>query len=381
MPDPLVSVVIPTYNYAQFVSEAIRSVLAQTFRDFEIIVIDGGSTDDTRSIVEQLGAQVRYIYQENQGPIVARNTGIQAARGQYIAFLDADDLWLPHKLERQMALMQLQPEVGLVYSTIYQFESKSGAIVGEYPLSDCRQGHVLRDLYLQCFVPSPTPLVRKSVLDDVGVFDENIRYGSEDWDLWLRIAARYDFVFVPEPLAKYRYHTSHRSKEGHLRREQQTLEIIEKAARNYPEELGQLRPLKLSMYLESVGWYLIRQGQRTAGLDRLRKAISYTPCRLHLYLLWIAGAIGPRLSPERSHDATMKYFVGKHSLFNHKYRQARKEFLQTILLDPVTHPKAYGGLILSILGGTWVDKVRSKIRADRYLSTTPPDPDGVFDQW
>jgi GT2 family glycosyltransferase len=381
MADPLVSVIIPTYNYGRFVSEAINSVLAQTFQDFEIIVVDGGSTDDTRSIVEAMGRQVQYIYQENLGPIVARNTGIRTARGRYIAFLDADDLWLPHKLERQVELMNRHPEVGLVYSTIYQFESKSGAIVGEYPVADCRAGHVLRDLYLHCFVPSPTPLVRKSVLDDVGLFDEEIRYGSEDWDLWLRIAARYQFAFVPEPLAKYRYHASHRSKEGHLRREQQTLEIIEKAARNYPKELGSLRSLKLSMYLESVGWYLIRQGQRADGLERLKKAICFAPGRLRLYLLWFAGLFGPRLSPERSRTAMMNYFGGKHSLFTHQYRQARKEFLQSILLDPVTYPKAYGGLILTFFGGTWVDRVRSRLGADRYLTASRPDPEGAFDQW
>ncbi|PYS49191.1 MAG: family 2 glycosyl transferase [Acidobacteria bacterium] len=381
MDTPLVSVIIPTYNYAHFLSEAIQSVCDQTFRDFEIIVVDGGSTDNTREVVDRFGSRVRYIYQENLGPIVARNTGIEAARGEYLAFLDADDYWLPQKLERQVALMNERPQVALVYSTIYQFESKSGAIVGEYPVSKCRQGHVLRDLYLSCFVPSPTPMVRKSVLTEVGCFDESIRYGSEDWELWMRVAARYELAFVPEPLAMYRYHASHRSKEGYLKREQQTLEVIEKAARLFPEELGSLRRRKLSMYLEDVGWYLMRQGERAEGLARLKRAIRCAPWRRRPYVLLVAGALGPRLSPERSRQAKVNYFTAKHSLFNHQYRQARKEFFKSICLDPVTHPKAYVGLILSFLRGKWVDNVRSRIGADRYLTTTVPDQDGAFDQW
>jgi glycosyltransferase involved in cell wall biosynthesis len=378
---PLVTVVIPTYNYADFLREAVLSVLDQTFQDFEIIVVDGGSTDHTPSVIKEFPEKVRYIYQENQGTMVARNTGIAAARGEYIAFLDADDLWLPAKLEKQVALLRQHPEVGLVYSTIYQFESKSGAIVGEYPLANCRAGHVLRDLYLACFVPSPTPLVRKEVLDDVGGFDERIRYGSEDWELWLRISAKYDLAYVPEPLAKYRYHGSHRSKDSYLKREEQTLQIIQQAAEDYPEELGPLRKLKLSTFKETVGWYLIRQGHKREGLTRLRDAMRHYPYRLRPYLLWLVGLLGPSFSVERTQQATVNYFLGKHSLFNHNPRQARREFIRSIRLDPISHPKAYGGVILSLVSGSWTDRVRSKVGADRYLTTGRPDSDGAFDQW
>ena len=376
---PLVSVVIPTYNYGHFVAEAIQSVLEQTFRDFEIIVVDDGSTDNTREVIEQFGDSVRYIYQDNQRTAAARNTGIKAARGQYIAFLDADDLWLPQKLQLQIVLFEERPHVGLVYSTIYLFESKSGAIVGEYPVSGCHEGKVLKDLYMHPFIPSPTPLIPKDVFNVVGYFDKRFD-PKEDSEMWLRIAARYEFAFVPKPLAKYRLHESIQSKKGYEKGKRIDLAILEKVAHDHPNQLWPLRLFRLATYEEEFGWGLIRRGERSAGISRLKRAIRYKPWRLRPYLLLAYSVLGPNMTPERTQKATLNYYWAKHSLFNYQYRQARVEFFKTIILDPLTYPKAYIGLLLTFAGKRWVDKVRSKICADRYLITMRPDQDAVFGQ-
>ncbi len=116
MSDPLISAVIPTYNYGHFVTAAVRNVLAQTYRNLEVIVVDDGSKDNTRERLAPYLDRIRYVYQENQGPSAARNTGIRSATGEWVALLDSDDLWHPRKLELQVKYLQAHPEVGLLGS-------------------------------------------------------------------------------------------------------------------------------------------------------------------------------------------------------------------------------------------------------------------------
>ena len=128
---PVVSAIIPTYNFGRFLGEAIQSVLDQTFTDFELIVVDDGSTDDTREVVGSFNdSRIRYIYQENRGLPAARNTGIKASRGEYIAFLDSDDIWLTQNLELKVKSLDSHPDAGLVCSDGYNFDDATGAIIG-----------------------------------------------------------------------------------------------------------------------------------------------------------------------------------------------------------------------------------------------------------
>src|SRR5688572_4229057 len=184
---PKVSVIIASYNYGRFVGQAIRSVLDQTWRDREVIVVDDGSTDDTAAVVRTFGDSVRAIHQANRGLSGARNTGLRAASGQYVACLDSDDLWLPDKLARQVAVLDARPDVGLVYADAVYFDDASGTSLGRhgerYRHAD---GHVTADLITRGnFIPSPTPLFRRAAVDVVGDFDETLRH-SEDWDMWIR---------------------------------------------------------------------------------------------------------------------------------------------------------------------------------------------------
>lgn len=376
---PLVSVVIPTYNYAHFVSQAIQSVLDQTFRDFEIIVVDDGSTDDTFQVVSPFGDPVRYIRQANRGPNAARNTGIRTSTGKYVALLDADDLWLPHKLESQIPLIEADPEVGLVYASMYLFDSETGAIVDWHPPSRCRQGHVLRQLYMDQFVPSPTPLIRRKVFDEVGYFDESV-VSPDDWEMWLRIAARYKFAFVREPLAMYRVHASIAGSKHYDLYEMEMLAFFEKAAKIYSRQLGSLRRLRLSTFKESMGWRLVERGNRHVGRGKLLEAIRFSPFRLRPYLLLMASFVAVGSTPESYRVSRLEYALGKHSLFSMELREARMHFLRAIKSAP-WRSRAYAGLILSLCGPWLVALVRQRRGIEFYGTGPAASQDIAFEQW
>ena len=205
---PTVSVIITTYNYGRFIAGAINSVLGQTRRPDEIIVVDDGSTDDTAAQVAAYADQgVRYIRQANSGPGAARNTGIRAGQGALIAFLDADDRWLPDKLARQIAHLHAYPAAGLVTGSEWQvFES------GQPPLYVRRPPVGAARLYPQILMensignPSLT-LVRRVCFDRVGMFDAGIPLG-QDWDMWIRIARAFPVGVVDAPLITFTRHTT-----------------------------------------------------------------------------------------------------------------------------------------------------------------------------
>ncbi|MGQ9686405.1 MAG: glycosyltransferase family 2 protein, partial [Thiobacillaceae bacterium] len=197
---PSVSVVIPAYNAAWCVGRAIDSVLAQDYRDFELIVVDDGSTDDTAKVLAAYGDAIHVIGKPNGGMSSARNAGIAAARGEFIAFLDADDWWLPGKLARQVALMQSRPELGFT-SVAARLEDPQGKLIN---LWTCN--HEARPILLTLFASnagiaggSSALMVRRALLERVGAYDETLG-GVEDADLWMRLAALSDYACLPEPL-------------------------------------------------------------------------------------------------------------------------------------------------------------------------------------
>lgn len=201
-----VSAIITAYNSEVFVAEAISSVLEQTCPVDEIVVIDDGSTDHTRDIVESFSQRgVRYIYQKNQGPGAARNCGIRATSGEFLAFLDADDVWLKDKIKIQLDFLSEHPEVALVsgFAWWWNVLKDDRFISGEVPKSIVS---LRRDLLVYNKIGNPSRvMLRRSVLMDVGVFSENIRWG-QDWDLWIRIITRYNAAILPKPVIVYRWH-------------------------------------------------------------------------------------------------------------------------------------------------------------------------------
>jgi len=211
-----VSVIIPTYNRAHLLTQAIDSVLAQTFKDFELIVVDNYSSDNTESVIKSYDdRRIRYFKNQNNGLVsVNRNYGIQKSRGEYIAFLDDDDLWLPEKLEKQVKLLDSNKELGLVYSDIHIIGSNGNLLKDTYFHSvKPFRGNVFNELLIANFIGSLTVVVRKEALSKVGVFD--LKYIiAQDYDLWLRIAECYPVDFIEQPLAEYRLHVESASQKN-----------------------------------------------------------------------------------------------------------------------------------------------------------------------
>lgn len=207
MPAPAVSVVIPAYNAARFIERSLETVAAQTFRDLELLVVDDGSSDDTAGVAERFlktkGLAGAAIRQPNKKIAAARNAGIRAARGEFVAFLDHDDLWRPDKLAVVMREFESHPEAGLVHHPC-RIVSPAGRVLGR-----THNGRCGRDLYRKLLLIgnalSPTGVtVRRAKLDKVGGFREGERYDTvEDYDLWMRLAKVCAFRFIAEPLGDY----------------------------------------------------------------------------------------------------------------------------------------------------------------------------------
>lgn len=198
---PAVAVIIPTYNRAHVIGRALRSVLNQTFKNLEVIVVDDGSTDDTQKLVESfVDPRVRYLRCEaNQGATAARNLGIKNTSAEFIAFQDSDDEWLCEKLEKQMAVFaQAGDNIGVVYCGFFRVDGKKAAY---YP-SDAvlkKTGNVLESLLRGNFVTTQAAVVRRECFRSSGMFDERLpRY--QDWELFIRLAKHYEFICVDEPL-------------------------------------------------------------------------------------------------------------------------------------------------------------------------------------
>ena len=203
---PLVSVVIPTYNRAPFLAEAIESVLGQSFTEYEILVADDGSTDDTADRLARYGARTRHIRLDHSGrPSVARNRALAVARGELIAFLDDDDVWQPEKLERQVHLLVAQPDLGMVYTDLRFLREDGTRSAPILQPHQKRRGNLFDDLLADCFIHPSTTMVRKCMGDEVGWFDEDLEC-IEDFDLWLRLTYRSRVGFLNAPLVLVRRH-------------------------------------------------------------------------------------------------------------------------------------------------------------------------------
>jgi glycosyltransferase involved in cell wall biosynthesis len=209
---PKVSVTIPVYNGAAYLKEAIDSVLAQTYKDFEAIVVNDGSTDNSEEILKSYGDKIRYYYQENRGLANTRNRLVELAKGEYIAFIDQDDVWMPDHLIRHIALFFADLDIGLVYSDCAIINSNGEEIVGTYyRFMEPVFGMVFEQLLRGNFISIPTVVVKKQLILGVGGFSPKYRI-AEEYDLFLKVATESKFGYLPEVLAQYRRHENNNSK-------------------------------------------------------------------------------------------------------------------------------------------------------------------------
>lgn len=284
---PKVSVVIPTYNRANLLKRAIKSVINQQFEDFELIVVDDASQDNTPEVVESIDdGRIRYIrLRENSGGPVARNIGIKKAKGEFIGLLDDDDEWLPNRLSTQLKKFEnLSSEFGVVYGGFYYVSQQDGRILGKR-LPRYR-GDVYRYLLRENFIGSPTLLIRRECFKKAGLFDRKLK-SSQDWDMWLRIAKHYKFDYVNEIIAKYYVHgrqISFDMKKYIPGRER----FIKKHMDIWKD------PRVLSIHLSQMGVLLILGGNPQKGLSYIVQSVSMSPFNLENYKKLVELALDSR---------------------------------------------------------------------------------------
>lgn len=278
---PIVSVIVPTYNRAHFLTEAIESVLTQTYQDWELIIVDDGSADDTKALSDQCARRdhrIRVIHQANSGVAKARNAGLRAATGRYIAFLDDDDRWVPEKLERQVAYLDAHPEIGLAFTLAQLVDQELRHIKVLPQVWRCSFEALLE----RCFIPLPTVMVRRECLNCVGDFDEALGT-SADYDLWLRIARRFEIACLEEPLALYQRHGANMSLDGQRRIREHLVIYRKLLAGDLEHRL--VRVVRRRIAQEHYEWarrYRSRGEYRSSARHFAQAVVTYPSVGLHM---------------------------------------------------------------------------------------------------
>ncbi|MCB7128687.1 MAG: glycosyltransferase [Candidatus Brocadiales bacterium] len=273
---PTVSIILPCYNGERWLPETISSILAQTFQDFELIVVDDGSTDGTPAILESIAHEPRttVIRQPNHGIPATHNRGLREAQGEFIAYIQQDDLWLPEKLALQVeAFRQSDPSVGLIYGQAYHID-EAGRIFKlqrppEYPQHELLR-HLIED---GGFVPIVTTLIRRACYERVGLHDESL-YGCDDYDLWLRLAPHFAFLRLEEPLAKLRYHPGRASHDERMCLDRFTIAV--KLQRLYPEMRNSMDRYLCRSHFD-YGRFLVEHGRLREARQQFLQAVRHRP--------------------------------------------------------------------------------------------------------
>lgn len=271
---PKVSIIIPTYNRAAMVREAIESVLDQSYTDWELIVVDDGSTDDTGAALASFSPHLTYVYQEHKGVSAARNRGAVLAQGEYLAFLDSDDLWLRHKLRRQMEFMALHPEARICYTE--EIWIRRGVRVNPMKKHKKYSGMIFPYCLPLCIISPSSALFTRTLFEEAGMFDESLAV-CEDYDLWLRIAARHPVYLVDEPLIVKRGGHDDQLSRSRTGQDRYRIAVLEKLLRGGFLTSGQrmLTVQELSRKCSIYGNGCIKRGRLEEGETILALADRY----------------------------------------------------------------------------------------------------------
>jgi GT2 family glycosyltransferase len=282
---PTISVIVPVYNAERTILETIRAVQQQTFLDLELIVINDGSTDRSLELLNTVNdPRLRVFSYPNGGVSVARNRGITHASGDFLAFLDHDDLWTPDKLELQLAALQQHPEAGVAYSWTYYMDEKGESFYPDNPVFF--EGDVYSQFLVDNFIASGSNcLIRKQAVESVGEFDPSLP-GCDDWDYWLRLARHWYFVVVPKRQIFFRQSLGSQSSKVEMM-ERNSLKVIEKAFQAAPLEMQSLKNRSLAnTYRYLAQMYLTR----VTSSDGVKQAAQK---------LWMAIPLYPLILRER----------------------------------------------------------------------------------
>ncbi len=290
-----ISIIIPAFNSEKYIEEALGTLLAQKCPLKEIIVIDDGSTDGTASLVKRYGERVSYHFQENRGLSAARNAGIRLSTGSYLAFLDADDLYHPEKLEIQKRFLDTHPDVDMVFS---DFEYFGGNLLRR-PIPDSfkrGEGNLFVDLFKFNCIAIPTVLLRRDCFEKVGFFDEALR-AAEDYDFWLRLIKGKKIGYIDRVLARVRLHPENMSKNADLMRDYE-IKVMHKALKDNPEMQDRyshlIREKYGNIYFESGYRHLLGQEMKKAR-HNFAAAMKKRPLWIKPYIYYLVSFGGPSL--------------------------------------------------------------------------------------
>jgi glycosyltransferase involved in cell wall biosynthesis len=289
---PLVSVVIATYNMGQYLPQAVDSILQQTWKNLEVIVVDDGSTDNTPAVILNYStdSRVNYIRNENQGQPKAKNCGIKNTKGDFIAFCDADDFWEANKLEVQMPLFASQ-KVGVVYSEVSFIDEHNRRYIKE-DHEVRHSGIITSQMLIENFVPFGTSIIRRQCIEKNGIFDEEFRMGI-DWDLWLRYSLSWEFMYAPEKTYVYRVWSgqmsnNYRGRYDHAKR------ILTKFVNLYGKQLDPVFVKKAwaDMYIREASVYARNEKLFLMPLKNIMHGIALDPFKLYGWKALIKLLIG-----------------------------------------------------------------------------------------
>jgi len=290
MADPLVTIVIPTYNRAALLRETLDSVSAQTFRDYEIVVVDDGSTDHTAQMIARRAEPIRYFRQRNEGASSARNHGLREARGSLVAFLDSDDLWLPEYLQACVELLSRRDEVAMVYCDFTCIGQTGQPVNGHRKFQ--HDGDVIERLFASTFVHTSCVTARRSVVLDAGGFDESLPT-NEDYDLWLRLALQHPFGLVPRVLCRRRTHSLSLSRNGRSENLLRKTALLEDFYHRHGA--GRIDPhiahRRLGKVHYSAGKSLLRDGSFQHARHLLQRSLHYRPVAPKTWGLYLLSGV------------------------------------------------------------------------------------------
>ncbi|MBL8816497.1 MAG: glycosyltransferase [Planctomyces sp.] len=291
MPKPLVSVVIPCFNGAEDVAGAIDSALAQQNCEVEVIVINDGSSDETANVLNRYGDRIRTVHQENRGLPKTRNLGIELALGEWVAFLDHDDLWMPDKLQKQLEGATTE-DAGVVYTNTLNFGDSDRVDSLRHVPDQMPQGDLFEALLMDNFLVTSSLMVRRTILDSVGRFTES-PVMAEDWDLWLKIAAAgHRFVPVREPLTRYRWRAGSFSKHYDRMRRYRELALHRALASARGKKLPwSVRRKALANVQNCSAWFLAASSPRRA-IKWYAQSIYYWPFDITSWKGIVKGCLG-----------------------------------------------------------------------------------------
>lgn len=270
-----VTAVMPAYNGAKYIRDTLESVLGQQDVTPEVIVVDDGSTDGTWDILEGFGSRIRTIRSHNQGPARARNLAASNARGEWLAFIDADDLWLPDKLSKQLAVVD--DGTGLVFTDVETFGECEGVSRFVSDVHQLPEGDVFRNLLFANYITCSSVLIRRSAFVELGGFcEEDALRGVEDWDLWLRVAAKWNVKGVHEPLTQYRWHNASLSRNVEARYWGHRLVLARALAMECGREIGWLDRRRIyARAARCAAWNALESDRRRAQRWFLESAAHY----------------------------------------------------------------------------------------------------------